>query len=307
MTRSLPAKVHAARPFRLPSTTFVAVATALLAASGPSQAETKTPGPVSTSPIPAVKQEPTAPPLQPSETWDDLRTDVIGNQTPADGNGIVNVSAPYRANDAATVPIVLSQPSAAAPRILSAKLIIDENPAPVAATFTFGAAMHPLDMELRVRVNQYSNVRLVAETPQGPVMTGRFVKASGGCSAPATRDPQVALSTMGEIRVRNFPPSHATQVPGERRETQVMIRHPNYSGLQRDQITQLFIAAHFIDKLDVYQGDDLLFSMEGGISISENPVFRFAYADNGAPDLRVRAEDTDGNVFERLLAKDAQS
>lgn len=285
----------------LPTTALIAA----ICVASPALAETKLP--VASAPA-AAKQEAVAPPLQPGATWDDLRADVLGDSVPAGAEGIVSLGAPYRANDAATVPVVLSQPSAAAPRILSAKLVIDENPAPVAGTFTFGPAMHPLNMELRVRVNQYSNVRLIAETPQGPVMTGRFVKASGGCSAPATRDPQLALSTMGEIRVRNFPApdGQAGLVPGQRRATQVMIRHPNYSGLQRDQITQLFIAAHFIDKLDVYQGKDLLFSMEGGISISENPVFRFSYTDNGSPDLKVHVEDTEGNIWEKTLPKQVE-
>ena len=90
-----------------------------------------------------------------------------------------------------------------------------------------------------------------------------------------------------------------------RSEAQIMIRHPNYSGLQRDQITQLFIGAHFIDTIEVFQGDAPLWSMTGGISISENPVFRFTYEDNGATGLRVRATDTEGNVFEQVLPKEA--
>jgi sulfur-oxidizing protein SoxY len=53
----------------------------------------------------------------------------------------------------------------------------------------------------------------------------------------------------------------------------------------------------------VFQGDDRLFLLEGGISLSENPVFRFGYSDNGAENLRVRAEDTEGNVFEQILSK----
>ena len=84
-----------------------------------------------------------------------------------------------------------------------------------------------------------------------------------------------------------------------------MIRHPNYSGLQRDQITQLFIPAHFLDTIEVWQEDELLFTMEGGISISENPVFRFFYRDNGALNLTVKATDTEGNTFEEVLSKDA--
>lgn len=257
-------------------------------------------------------------PLQPSETWDDLERDFVDEDvTLKDGAALFSVDAPYRAHDAATVPIVIEQTDLLAPPITEATVVIDENPAPMAADLTFGEAMAPLKFELRVRVNQYSNIRVLAKTEDGLFMTGRFVKASGGCSAPATKDPEAALASMGLMRLKQFAAAETAGETGAetgalpassaRREAQIMIRHPNYSGLQRDQITQLFIGAHFISKLEVFQGDDMLFTLEGGISVSENPVFRFNYADNGAPALHVRAEDTEGNVFEQVLAKDAQS
>ena len=112
-------------------------------------------------------------PLTDKGSWNDLRADIVGDKDPAGADGIVDLAAPYRAHDAATVPISIKQPGPTAPAIDSAKLVIDENPAPVAAEMTFGPAMHPLDLELRVRVNQYSNVRLIAHTADGPVMTGR--------------------------------------------------------------------------------------------------------------------------------------
>lgn len=243
-------------------------------------------------------------PLTDSETWQELRGDIIGDADIATGTDLFDVTAPYRAHDAATVPIIITQidPNA---HITSAKIVIDENPAPLAADMTFGPAMAPLNMELRVRVNQYSNVRVIANIGDGQYMNGRFVKASGGCSAPATKDPEQALAGMGKMRLKHFTSAPAMSTP--RREAQIMIRHPNYSGLQRDQITQLFIAAHFINDLEVFQGDDLLFRLEGGISISENPVFRFEYNDNGAEALRVRATDTDGNVFEQTLSKSGET
>lgn len=247
-------------------------------------------------------------PLIDGATWDDLRGDFIDETELMDGSTLLQIEAPYRARDAATVPIVLTQTEEATP-IIRALLIIDENPAPLAAELHFSPAMQPLKFELRVRVNQYSNVRVLAETAadsEPRYMTGRYVKASGGCSAPASRDPEVALaSTMGQMRLKHFEPG--LQMSGQRREAQIMIRHPNYSGLQRDQVTQLFIGAHFIDKLEVFQGDELLFTLEGGISVSENPVFRFTYRDNGAATIRVRAQDTEGNIFEDTLQKDAES
>ena len=239
-----------------------------------------------------------------SEMWDIMRENVVGEAQIADGSALFTVEAPYRADDAATVPVRIRQTNPAA-TIHNATVVIDENPAPVAAELTFSKAMAPIDFEMRVRVNQYSNIRVIAETDNGLTMTGRFVKASGGCAAPASRDPESALASMGEMKMRLF--SKDVQMSTPRREAQIMIRHPNYSGLQRDQMTQLFIPAHFIDHIEVWQGEDMLFSMDGGISISENPVFRFSYTDNGATALRVLATDTEGNRFEKLLPKAAAS
>ncbi|MEO3416463.1 quinoprotein dehydrogenase-associated SoxYZ-like carrier [Roseovarius sp. CAU 1744] len=243
-------------------------------------------------------------PLTDSESWQGLRGDIVGDAEVADGTALFEVDAPYRAHDAATVPVVIRQTDPAL-RIEKATVVVDENPAPMAADMTFGPAMAPLNMEVRVRVDQYSNIRIIADTDQGKFMNGRFVKASGGCSAPASRDPEQALAGMGQMRLKHFDKEPKMSTP--RREAQIMIRHPNYSGLQRDQITQLFINAHFINTLEVHQGDDLLFRLEGGISISENPVFRFEYNDNGAETLQVRATDTEGNVFEQVLPKSGQT
>jgi sulfur-oxidizing protein SoxY len=241
-------------------------------------------------------------PLVEGGSWDFIRADLAGEAPIPDGRTLFDLEAPYRANDAATVPVTIRQVDPGRGPIEAVRLVIDENPAPLAADIFFGPAMQPVTFELRVRVNQYSNVRAIAETPQGRFMTGRFVKASGGCSAPATRDPQEALASMGEMRLRLFGQAEPL-VSTPRREAQIMIRHPNYSGLQRDQITQLFILAHFLDRIAVYQGEEELFRVEGGISISENPVFRFEYADNGAEALRVVAHDTEGNTFEQFLPK----
>ncbi|WP_299081647.1 quinoprotein dehydrogenase-associated SoxYZ-like carrier [uncultured Ruegeria sp.] len=243
-------------------------------------------------------------PLTESETWQDLQYDVVGDAQIGEADALLTLDAPYRAHDAATVPIVLKQLDPDA-QITAATVVIDENPAPVAGVFSFSPAMGELDFEMRVRVNQYSNIRVIAETPDGLHMTGRFVKASGGCSAPASKDPEVALASMGKMKLRSF--GEAAQISTPRREAQIMIRHPNYSGLQRDQVTQLFIPAHFIDHIEVWQGEELLFTMDGGISISENPAFRFAYNDNGTTMFTVKATDTEGNSFETDLPKSASS
>ena len=62
-------------------------------------------------------------------------------------------------------------------------------------------------------------------------------------------------------------------------------------------MTLLYTPPHFVDELSVWQGDALLFSMVGGISVSEDPNFRFTFVSNGAATFRVEAKDTNGQRF----------
>src|SRR3546814_9216097 len=71
-------------------------------------------------------------------------------------------------------------------KIKSVYLVIDDNPAPLAAHVTFGPAADPGALHLRVRIDTYTNVHAVAETKDGKLFsTVAFIKASGGCSAPS--------------------------------------------------------------------------------------------------------------------------
>ncbi len=73
-----------------------------------------------------------------------------------------------------------------------------------------------------------------------------------------------------------------------------MIGHPNNSGLQMDQVTQLYIPAFFVNELHIWQDDSPVLAMEGGISISEDPNIRFTYVSNGARRFRAEARTPTG-------------
>jgi sulfur-oxidizing protein SoxY len=228
--------------------------------------------------------------------WAGLKGDVFGEREILADTGLVRVEAPKRAQDAALVPVDIYL-DAAGGDVQSVTLIIDANPAPVAATFRFGPDAGVTHLSTRVRVDDYSWIRAVAENAEGELhMSKTFIKASGGCSAPAVRNSPEALAEMGRMKLRQFaqqPAAPMTKV----QELQLMIRHPNNSGLQRDPLTQYFIPAHFVQKLSIAQADRPILSMEGGISISEDPNFRFDFAVRGEGDILVEAVDTEGKVF----------
>lgn len=239
-------------------------------------------------------QSPTA-----TATWDSLKTDIFGDRTIEAADGIVTIDAPARAEDAAIVPIDLHfMGRAGGAPLKTVTLVIDENPSPVAATFTFGQEAGVTHLATRIRVDSYSYVRAIAETEEGKLyMTQAFVKASGGCGAPASKNQDEAMASLGKMKLRIFPPQAGGASVTKAADVQLMIRHPNNSGLQMDQITRYYIPAHFVHDLTISQGDRLILKMEGGISISEDPNFRFQFDAKPGEEIRVEATDTEGKVF----------
>jgi len=212
--------------------------------------------------------------------------------------GTLKVIAPKRAQDAGLVPVDIEFRAAKADeQIVAVTLIVDVNPSPLAAVFKIGKDAGVTRISTRLRINDYSFVRAIAETSKGDLlMSETYVKATGGCSAPAVRDPKEAKATMGVMKLRQFPPEPSAPA-NSRRELQLMVRHPNHSGFQMDQVTRYFIPPHFINKVSITQGGEPILQMEGGISISEDPNFRFDYVMRAASTIEVEATDTEGGKF----------
>ena len=230
------------------------------------------------------------------DLWPDLARDVFKGRPLANGEGLIAIEMPARAEDAAIVPVTLraTLPPGDARVLKAFTLVIDENPAPVAATFKVGSGATMIST--RVRVNSYTNVHAVAELSDGRLYVVKtYVRASGGCSAPMAKNAEEAKTSIGQMRFRQF--VNPAGSAGGPLQAQIMIRHPNNSGLQRDPLSLLYIPLLIVRDLHVWQGDELVLEMDGGISISEDPNIRFSYRPNGATTFRAEAIDTDGRVF----------
>lgn len=232
------------------------------------------------------------------ESWASLKTELFGQTEILDGSQLLTMEAPVRAHDAAVVPIRLTaRPDA---NFVKVTLLIDENPVPLAGVFEFGPAAASASFSTRIRVNSYSYVRAIGETGDGTLyMVKKYVKASGGCAAPATKDMDKSIAEMGKMKLRLFP-GKSEAVPAEQsgpRPAQLMIRHPNYSGFQMNQVTMLYIPAHFVDSIEVTYDSQLVMKVEAAISLSEDPNIRFFYKYNGAGEIRVRATDNELKEF----------
>jgi len=234
--------------------------------------------------------------------WQKVRASLFAGRTIEAASGdLVSIDAPARAEDAAIVPLALRTrlPAGDARQVTRLYLIIDNNPSPVAAIFDFARGNGQADIETRVRVDEYTHVRAIAELSDGRlVMATRFVKASGGCSAPPSKDAQAALANLGKMRLR---------VDGELRRgqpalVQLMISHPNHSGLAMDQSTRQFTPAHFVRRVAVSYAGEPVLTADLDFAISENPNLRFHFVPQGDGVLKAEVVDTQDLRFESVLA-----
>lgn len=228
--------------------------------------------------------------------WKALSQAIFPGRSIQDGGGVVQLDAPPRALDAALVPVSLAFPGNKP--IRSVYLIIDDNPSPLAAHFTFGPGADARNLKLRVRVDAYTNLHAVAETHDGALYsTSRFIKASGGCSAPAGPDDGAALEGVGSMKLRLLGPFAA----GRPVQAQLMIRHPNFNGMQMNQLTRLYTPARFIRSVDAtFQGVSV-FHLDSDISLSTDPVITFGFVPQQKGQMRVVAHDSSNATFDRTF------
>jgi sulfur-oxidizing protein SoxY len=252
-------------------------------------------------PAAALAASPASDPPDPETAiWGKLKRSLFDNRPVASGaNGIVELVAPARADDGAVVPIAIRSKLPQTPEryIRRIYLIVDNNPSPLAAKIELGAGAGRADLETRIRIEQYSYVRAVAELSDGSLAADeRFVKASGGCSAAGPRDP--AAASLGRMRLA----VDGGGAYNEPTRAQLMISHPNDSGLVMDQVTRLYTPAYFVRSVKVTYAGKPVLDAEVDFSISENPYFRFYFVPTGEGELKAEAVDTKDLKFETTLA-----
>lgn len=229
--------------------------------------------------------------------WKDIEKTIFGDKIATPDESVVKLDAPIRAADASLVPITITldpkQP------IKALYFVIDDNPSPIAAHYTFGPAADPHVIKMRVRVNGYTDMHAVAELRDGRLVEAvKFIKAAGGCSAPMGMSDEEAMKGMGEMRMK-----FAQDVtPGKSTEATLMVRHPNFNGMQMNQVTRNYTPARYIQTIKVNDGDRLVFTLGTGISLSANPVISFRMVPQRSGDVTVAVSDNKKGHWEKSFA-----
>lgn len=248
-------------------------------------------------------------PAHAGEAWDAIRAELYGERPVIEAAEGVTLTVPYRATDDREVPVSAEIALPGGRRIEAVTLVLDENPMPVSAVFDLAEPAETFSVLVNMRVNGPTGVRAVVEDDAGQLhMAEGFVKTSGlgACASPPVTDPAIAEATMGQMALgaptlETSPIQRLAALGGEPTTiTRVELQHPSLSGLQMDQITLLYVPANYVHTVEVSGDGRPFFTVTGSISLSENPEIEFSHP-AGVSAIEVRAEDTDGNVFEHRL------
>lgn len=233
-----------------------------------------------------------------SPEWENLRQRLFESRRIDTASGKVQLIVPLRAAYGASVPvkIVSKLPQTAELYVRKMYVLVDKNPSPVAAVLDLTPELGQADFETRLRVDEYSHVRVVSELSDGSLhMDSRYVKTSGGCSAPPNRD---ALHLIGKTVFKLPEPVRMNAVT----TADVTVLHPNDTGFELNNQTVMFIPPHFVRSIKVSYDQRKLFDAELDFSVSENPTFRFNFVPHARGELSAEVEDSKDGRFSGRLA-----
>jgi sulfur-oxidizing protein SoxY len=229
---------------------------------------------------------------QDETTWNNtLKNNYFAGKIIEASNTVIELETPYRAEDPALVPIkIISKIKQTKDHyIKKITVFVDKNPYPLVGEFEFTPETGKADLAMRVRVNTYSYIRAIAEMNNGKLyMTKKFVKASGGCSAPIGADLDAAMKRLGKMKFK----VNKKLTIGEPSLVQLLISHPNITGMQMDQVTRFIKKSHFMDKLTITFNDKPVLTATTDIAISADPNFRFYFIPEKSGVLKAEFSDT---------------
>jgi len=188
------------------------------------------------------------------------------------------------------VPIKMRvQATGSAPAIAHIYLIVDHNPSPVGVVFHAMQKLSWVEIETRIRIESYTPLRVIAEYSDGTLgISNRYIKASGGCSAPAGSNNTVAEANLGKIKLR----SDGLAASGATQRLQLMVSHPNNSGLVRDPVTLLNESPRFVRQILIRFDEKPWLAVDTDFTLSENPYLAVTWIPGGPGAYDVEVNDT---------------
>lgn len=226
--------------------------------------------------------------------WGNLQKSFFPDKTLEESSAI-SIKAPYRAESGAQVPFEFSidYPMNEKQYVKAVHVIADANPVPLVAVYHFTPESGKAAINTRIRLEVDSFVHVVAETSDGRYLMNKVpIRAAGGCGGTIGGDETLARQSAGRMKL-SVKPDDAPELS----TAHLLIKHPMYTGLQRDLVSQGYRPAFFINKIVAKFNGQVVFDADTFIGVSEDPNFQFPFKADKPGTLSVVISDNEGKSF----------
>ncbi|MDR2875364.1 MAG: quinoprotein dehydrogenase-associated SoxYZ-like carrier [Methylobacillus sp.] len=231
--------------------------------------------------------------------WPSLKESFFAGKT-LEPATFIKLEGPRRAESGAQVPITLTIDKAANDKdaIKSVYIIVDANPIPLAAIYHFTDMTGSPQLSTRIRMETDSYIHAVGETADGRFfVTDTIIRAAGGCGGTVDGDDTAVRAAAGKIKLNAEPAAQ----PGAPTAIAFHIKHPMFTGLQRDLVSGGYKPAFYIQKVAFTHNGKPVMTADFAVGVAEDPYLRFNYHPDSSGTLEVKAEDNEGGMFSQTL------
>jgi sulfur-oxidizing protein SoxY len=78
----------------------------------------------------------------------------------------------------------------------------------------------------------------------------------------------------------------------------LMVRHPNFNGMQMNQITRYYTPPRFIRTIDATYEGSSIFHLDSDISMSTDPVITFGFVPQAKGQMKIEVRDSKDATFD---------
>ena len=225
------------------------------------------------------------------DIWPYLKEQVFKERSIEEHQDFLKIDGPKRASSGAQVPVTISV-SQNNHKIEKVYMYIDANPGQHAATYLLTDHSQIVNISTRIRMETDSFVRVIAENDKGELFMDVIpIRASGGCSGYMdVHDPELTKD-LGKIILK-----------AENEFVTTRIKHPNFTGLQKDLDSGGFIPEWIVKTIEFNQNGQNVLTVKNEISISQDPFLKFSLPNQVIGNMEIVAVDTKDNQFKSEVA-----
>lgn len=225
------------------------------------------------------------------DNWSVIQDAFFAGRYVENATNQIVIHAPEQAENAAIVPFSFSIQNQTT-QFKTIYLFIDANPITHTLTLRLPTKLQQLTMATRIRLENNSYVRVIAETESGALLMAKVAikTPGGGCGGGISADEAALRSSAGKMKLNQ-------QIEAKNSTHIINIKHPMRTGFERT-VMGYYAKAWFVNQLELQANHHAALGADLGPGISADPYLKLQLSPPMEFDS-IKIKDNESNVYQQ--------